>query len=136
MMPQAGLFWAQGEELEAVREAEPAKAYMGGRKPPAKADSASSLHPWVTGGPGSEARSGGPSTPPRSMSPASASPSPSESNLAHDLAHGHALLRSPMAVVRPHAALTQCAPLIALSHSDLDSVKVSQWPCHMQASVC
>ena len=103
-----------------MREAEPAKAYMGGRKPPAKADSASSLHPWVTGGPGSEARSGGPSTPPRSVSPASASPSPSESNLAHDPAHGHALLRSPMAVVRPPAAPTPCTPLIALSPSDLD----------------
>ena len=103
-----------------MREAEPAKAYTGGRKPPAKADSASSLHPWVTGAPGSEARSGGPSTPPRSVSPASASPSPSESHLAHDTAHGHALLRSPMAVVRPLATPTPCTPLTPLRPSDLD----------------
>ena len=102
-----------------MREAEPVKAYTGGRKPPAKADSASSLHPWVTGGPGSEARSGGSSTPPCSVSPASGSPSPSESNLAHDTAHGHALLRSPMAMVRSPAAYTPCTPFIALSHSAL-----------------
>ena len=120
VMPQAGLSSAQGEELETVRMAEPnvaepAKEYLGGRKPPAKADSASSLHPWAMVAPGSQARTWGTSMPPRSVSPP-----PSESNLAHDLAHGHALLRSPMAVVRPPAAPTHCTPLVSLSHSDLD----------------
>ena len=114
-MPQAGLSWAQGEELETVRAeeltvAEPAKAYMGGRKGPAKADSVSSLHPWVMGAPGGEAHTGGPSTPPRSASPASVSSTPSEANLAHDLPHGHALLRSPVAMVRPPADPTPCSP--------------------------
>ena len=94
-----------------MREAEPAKPYTGGRKPPAKADSASSLHPWVTGGPGSEAHAGGPLTPARSVTSTSVSPTPSESNLAHDPAHAHALLRSPMALVRLPAPPTLCTQL-------------------------
>ena len=107
----------QTQRAVEVTAAEPTKDYMGGRKPPAKADSASALHPWGMGGPGSEARNGGTSTPPRSMSPDSVSPSPSESGLAQDLAHGHALLRSPIVVVRPPAART---PPIALTRGGLD----------------
>ena len=103
------------EEVEAVSKGEDAKsglsmateksfAFGAARKPgspPATADSVTSLHPWT-------GRSNGGSYSPRSTSPPTGSPAPSEADLAQERAPAGSLLQAHMFEVGRQPARPQC----------------------------